>query len=522
MQCSHWIKEGCALMRKMLLWLAVLFMLLVCTPAMAEIYIIDELYASIEIPDDYIVLTPKNLSNYAQWLEARESSLEKTLSDFESRGVKLQAWSEKHDMCFELRATQSQQTELIFDVNEQSEAVRREYRTSHYPGNEYAGYDFSSSEWKNTGENGRFLILKYVKRDNSEILHRGFMRRTIRNGYQIDFDMQIHGRSATDKDNSKLNKIWETFDFIEILAMPPKAAAKIAVTDEPPEETNKKSFAIEGTAEPGVKFTAVVMRLNDPEPVVTEATAGKNGTFSLPITFSKDGVYVITLTAEYQDDEVMEMVYPVTYQNTLLAVNFTTKPGEVATADSVKLAGTGEPGASIQVFVNGEAVMTKKVTAEGRFSITVEAEEEGPYDVALVFSKKNLADRRFTFNFTRKWTDADMMAYLKKQSISPTYSQLVKGMEKYEGRIMAFKSYILDVSESGDEYIVRMALNRSEGKYKNIILVTTSEKPNFELEDRVMMYGTCEGMSLSTGTVDDDVKEESYPCFALLLFASLE
>ena len=115
-----------------------------------------------------------------------------------------------------------------------------------------------------------------------------------------------------------------------------------------------------------------------------------------------------------------------------------------------------------------------------------------------------------------------MMAYLQKQSISPTYAQLKKEMAKYEGRIMAFKSYILDVSQSGDDYIVRMALNRQDGKYKNIILVTTRQEPTFEVGDRVMMYGTCEGMSLSTGTAEDDEKEESYPCFELLLFASLE
>ena len=272
----------------------------------------------------------------------------------------------------------------------------------------------------------------------------------------------------------------------------------------------------------GVKFTAVVMRLNDPEPVLVEATANKNGKFSLPVTLPKDGVYLITLIAEYQDQEVLELVYPVTYQSTLLAVNFTTEPGEVSTQDSVKFAGTGEPGASIQVFVNSEAVMTKKVTSEGKFAITVETDEEGAYEVALVFSKKGLADRRFTFGFTRKWTDADMLAYLKKQSISPTYSQLVSGMQKYEGRIMSFKSYILDISPSGDEYIVRMALNRKNGKYSNIILVTTGQEPTFAVGERVMMYGTCEGMSLSTGTVDDDVEEASYPCFALLLFASLE
>ena len=50
-------------MRKVLLVLAMLIAFLFCTPATAEIYIIDELLSRIEIPDNYIVLTEKNLSN---------------------------------------------------------------------------------------------------------------------------------------------------------------------------------------------------------------------------------------------------------------------------------------------------------------------------------------------------------------------------------------------------------------------------------------------------------------------------
>jgi len=509
-------------MRKVFFWSAVLLVLLLCVTATADTYIIDELYAKIDIPDEYVVLTEANLANFDQWLQGRGSSMEETLADFRARGVKLQAWDDDNASCFELRATQNQRSEMVFDVNEQTEAVRRDYRTSHYPNNEYEDYDFSSSEWKNTGEEGRFLILKYILRDNSEILHRGLMRRTIRNGYQIDLDLRVYGRKTTDKDNGRLNKIWNTFEFIEVLPLPAKAAAKIAFTKEPPKETNQQSFKIEGTAQSGVKLTAVIMRLNDPEPVVSEAVANKSGTFSVPINLPRDGVYVISLTAEYNDEEVLELIYPVTYQSTLLAVNFTSEPGAVSTQDSVKFAGTAEPGASLQVLVNGEAFASKKVTSEGKFSVTVEADEEGPYDVALVFSKKGLADRRFTFNFTRKWTDSDMMAYLQKQSISPTYAQLVKGMETYEGRIMSFRSYILDIAQSGDEYIIRMAMNRKNGQYSNIFLVATDQEITFEVGERVMMYGTCEGMSLSTGTVDDDVDEESYPCFALLLFASLE
>ncbi|MCI5955996.1 MAG: Ig-like domain-containing protein [Clostridiales bacterium] len=508
-------------MRKLLPCLLVGLMLLICAPAVAETYVFDDLLASMEVPDSYIVLTEENLGDYAAWLESRGTSVENTQSDFKKRGVLLQAWSAEYDACFELRAVQNERSANIFDVNEQSTEVRGDYRTSHYPDNEYEGYDFSTSEWKNTA-NGRFLVLRYIRRDNGEILYRGFMRRTIRNGYEIDFDMQIYGRATTNKDNNNLNKIWETFNFIEIKPLPPAASAKINISDAPPTESNEQSFDIKGTAAEGVKLTAVVMGLSYPEPVVTDVTVGKNGKFTLPIKLPREGVFLITITGEYQGEDVVELAYPVTYQRTLLTVNFINEPAATVTEDDVKISGTGEPGASIQVFLNGESVMTKRVTTAGKFSLTLEAKEEGPYEAILVFSKKGLADRRFTFSFNRKWTDADMMDYLSKQAVKPSYSQLIKKMEGYEGRIMGYKAYITDIGQSGDEYIVRMALARQNKQYTNFILVTTDEKPAFEVGERVMMYGTCAGMSLSTGVEGEDENEASYPCFELLLFASLE
>ena len=508
-------------MRKVVLCLLLLLLLLACAPALAETYVFDQLYATMEMPEGYIVLTPDNLTDYADWLEARGSSLEETTNDFLARGVLLQAWAEENDACFELRAVQNERSESIFDVNEQTSDVRGTYRTSHYPKNEYEGYEFTTSEWKNT-DNGRFLVLRYTRRDNGEILYRGFMRRTIRNGYEIDFDMQIYGRSTTNKDNTNLNKIWETFTFVEVLPLPPKASAKINISDAPPTETNEQEFEIEGTAAEGVSLTAVVMGLSYPEPIVTEVTVGKNGKFALPINLPREGVFLITITGEYQGEEVAELAYPVTYQRTLLTVNFTSKPGETVSQDEVEFAGTAEPSATIQIFLNGEEVMTKKVTSAGKFSFSLDAEEEGVYEATLAFSKKGLADRRFTFSFTRKWTEEDMMDYLKEQAISPSYSQLIDKMEGYEGRIMDYKAYITDISESGDVYIIRMALNRKSGEYSNIILVTADKKPNFQVDEQVMMYGTCAGMSLSTGVEGEEEDSESYPCFELLLFASLE
>ena len=63
--------------------------------------------------------------------------------------------------------------------------------------------------------------------------------------------------------------------------------------------------------------------------------------------------------------------------------------------------------------------MTKRVTSAGKFSFSLDAEEEGVYEAVLAFSKKNLADRRFTFTFSRKWTEEDMMDYLTSSPFRP-------------------------------------------------------------------------------------------------------
>ena len=159
-------------MRKVLP-LLILALVLFCVPALAETYVFDDLLSTMEMPSGYVVLTPDNLTEYDSWLRANGSSMDEKSADFERRGVLLQAWTEKFDVCFELRANQTEQTQMIFDVNEQTSDTRGQYRTSHYPKNEYDGYNFTSSEWKNTDE-GRFLVLKYTRKESGEILYRGY------------------------------------------------------------------------------------------------------------------------------------------------------------------------------------------------------------------------------------------------------------------------------------------------------------------------------------------------------------
>lgn len=508
-------------MRKILpaLLLLLLLCLGLCSTASAEVYVLDELYANVDVPEEFtVVLRPGYLDSYAEWLESKGTSLEETTNDFIRRGVLLQCWNEEGDRCFEVTATQNENTLLIFDVNKQSESVRRTYRLNHYPRNEFEqdGYTFSEATWKNHSRSDRFLVLPYKRTEMGETLYRGFMRRTIRNGYEITLDMKIYGRSSTNKDNNLLDDIWDSFTFVEIHDMPAAASAKVNITAAPPQETNENNFIMEGTAAEGVKLTAVVIGLNYKTPLLYEAVIGESGKFKIPVSLPKEGVYMMTVTGEHEGEDVIELAYPITYSRTLLTVNVTSEIPSVIESGDLHITGTSEPGAEIQLFLNSEVAGTGKVTSKGKFAVDFSFPEEGVYDLTLVFSKKGLAGRRITYTVSRKWTDADTLKQLEKEAIKPAYRNLVAKMSGYEGRIMGYTGYIMNVSQSGDEWIMQMALSRKNSKYSNYILVVCPEQPAYEEGSKVLMYGTCVGMSV---TLDGEGEEtgDSYPCFELLL-----
>jgi len=516
-------------MRKLLFGMVLIVsLLLICLSAQAETYVLDDLMATVEIPDTYVVITPDNISTYSDWLAGKDISSEDLANDMLTRGVLLQAYDQEDEArLFELTATQNDETLLVFDVNEQINDYRRSYRTSYYPDNDYTseGYTFSTSNWKHA-DNGRFLILEYIMRQYGEIDHRGYMRRTIRNGYEITLDMQVYGRRLATKDNTALNKIWDTFTFVEILDLPAAAQAQINITTTPPEETNSTDIEIAGTAAEGVKFTAVLMGLNYTTPLVSEVTVGSSGKFSIPIEIPKEGVFMVTVTAEYEGETITELAYPVTYSRTLLAINIQTDIPEEVTSDSLTIEGTAEPKAEIQVFVNDELFTTKTVSSEGKFSIKLDTSDEGTYDVVLAFSKKDLADRRINLSFSRNWSTDDMIDRIKSDAVSPNYATLVDNIARYDSRTISYKCYLVSVTQSGDDWIYTMALTKSGDTYSKFILVVASEEPKYDIGTRLMMYGTSVGMSVSTGseqTADGEAEaSESYPCFELLLLTSIE
>ena len=217
---------------------------------------------------------------------------------------------------------------------------------------------------------------------------------------------------------------------------------------------------------------------------------------------------------------MVELAYPVTYSRTLLPVVLKNDVPDSIETDTLTIAGTSQPGASVQLFLNSEAIGTKKVTSEGKFSIDFTLKQEGVYEIGLVFSKKNLSDRRLVYTVTRKWSDADTLKQLKKEAVKPGYATLIQKISGYEGKTMGYNAYFLSAEESGGYWVARMALTKKSGNYSDIILVTCKEEPSYQEGQRITMYGTCTGMSL--GSADGDGESaESYPCFDLLMFAEI-
>jgi hypothetical protein len=505
--------------------LTLILLMLLTLSASAESYIFDNLYASVDVPDTYVVLTPDNAGSYGDWLEARGTTSEETVNDMLARGVLLQCWNSDGDACVELTATQDDDTLNIYDINEQSNTVRAQYRLSYYPNNDFVneGYDFSSANWKKTDE-GRFLILKYVYRENGQIDHRGLMRRTIRNGYEITFDMQVYGRSTTNKDNTNLNEIWDTFHFVEVQPLPAAASAKINITDAPPTETNSADITLAGTAAEGVTFTTVVMGLSYPTPSVTTVDVGSSGKFKIELELPKEGAFVVTVKADYNDEDVMDLAYPVTYQKTLLIVNVSTTMPDTLTSDELTIQGTATSGSSMQVFLNDETVYKKKIPANGKFKFTIDTSDEGVYTLVMAFTKSGLADRRLSYTLNRQWSEEDMLKSLKSQAIKPSYKTLVNKIDGYDGHIMGYKCYVVSVVQTGDQWVLKMALSKKSSGYENIIYVTTDSDPEVAVDSHVMMYGQCVGMSSPVSedaSADSSETIESYPTFDLLLITSL-
>ncbi len=528
-------------MRKYLFPVLILLNMLIVLHACAETRItFDSIYAQLTLDEDkYIIFQTDNLDKHQEWMSNRGITKEGMLEDWEARGVLLQAWTLDSDACLEITAVRDEWSEKYFDLDQQTPAIRASYRQAHLKGTVpgSVGYKFQSAEWKNTKQYGRFLMIKY-KQSNGSSTMRGYARRAIRNGYTITVDYKVYGRSLKTQDQAAINKVMTNWYFTTVLPLAAAdaqngvivsgsgttssaaATANASFTAEPPRETNTGVFKVKGTCTPNLHIIGVLMRMTTTEPIRLETDASKKGAFTFDVKLPEEGTWLMTLTFKDGTKTVGETVFHTTnYASALLPVNFNEEMPENFPSDTYTLSGTTVKNVKVQCIIESIGY-SKQVTTNnsGKFSFKLNTSTEGQYHITISFQKKGYAMRRFTYDVSRQMSEEEKIAAIREASIKPAYSTLKKKLGNYVGRYMTYPLYLTDIVQSGDEYILFMAMRSLKSGYKDMVVVTTDQDPgNLVVGQQYRIYGQLAG---NYEVQNAEGGSTYYPCFTLMFFGS--
>lgn len=463
----------------------------------AESYSFSNIHASVSLPDGvyHTVLTPENLASQETFIRSQGGTVEAWAADFAARGVLLKAYDHPNNRVLEITALEDVDAKNIFDINEHPSDVRAKYRLSHGNKGSWAvlGYRYDSISWGNFKGVGRFLQLRYAYRQGDEVVRRGFQRRGIRNGYTITFDMQVFGRQVAAKDNTALNKVFNTFAFTQILPVPPLPIT-LEETVTAPVETGEASFTLKGKTKPGAKLTAAVISFGGSASQVFEATANKAGNYSLPITLPGEDVYIVNLTISSQGLQDFSKSYNIRYQKGLIPAQITSVPPDAFSADSFTITGmTSLTGVSATLRVNGiEAA--KAVPRSGQFSFTFDTKAEGAYDIQLILSKKGLNNRVFQYTAYRALSNEAKETVLRQSAASPEYAKLLANPGQYDGQMLVYDGTLIQKTEEAGEYLLSIALSKTAEGFAEEIVAATDRDPLLALNTPVRVYGQMVGL----------------------------
>lgn len=492
-------KEEEVLLRRILLMALVLALLMGLAPAYAESYTFPAVSASVSLPEGVYqtVLTPDNLKANEAFIASQNGTVEDWAADFASRGVLLQAYDQKESRVLIITALNDVDAQRYYDINEQGADVRARYRASHGADGAYTvlGYKYDSISWKNFKGVGRFLQLRYSHRQEGQLVSRGFQRRTIRNGYTFTIDMRVYGRALKGGDNTALNKVFDTFAFTNVQSVP-DLPVSIEESATAPVETNQPNFTLKGKTRPEAQLKALLVSFATSATQTFEATANKQGAYSLPITLPGEDVYLMTLTVSVPGLEDFSKVYNIRYQQGLLPVQIANAPPFETQEDSFVLSGsTDQSGVSARLFVNNQE-QSRNIGKNGAFSFTIDTTQPGPYDIRLTFSKKGLQDRSFQYTMNRVTSQEAQQAALREGALTPTYEDLVNQQEGLDGKMLSLTGYIVSRETATGETIMKLALVKTDQGFQDQVVLHLETDPGFAIGTKVRVYGQAAGINI--------------------------
>lgn len=505
-------------MRKILFAILCIVCLLLPAAALADAFTFAEQGAKCEVSAaNYTIITPENVSAQTAWLDKQNTTADAVLADFAERGVLLQAWSDAGDVCLEISAVQDAYGEQYYDVNKVTETERKNYRLGHTSDKtgewRALGYDYTSAQWQKYS-NCRFLQLEYTRTVNGET-YRGYARKTIRNGWHIHVDYQVHGRSLKNADNTALEAVMKTFEFFEVSARPATSATRIIFTSTPPEETNSGKFTVSGTGSSGMKVIGVLVRMSSSDVHRFETEIDSKGNFDLDVTLPKEGYWLMTYTVMSGETIIEEGSFDaITYDDTLLTVTLDADLPQTMTltGNSLVISGKTIKQTKVQCIVDGRYNKSITTNNTGKFSFTIDTSEEGLYNITLVFEKKGYNARRFSCEATRDYTAEDLRQVIRDEAVKPAYKTLTSKISGYMGEYMVYTLNIQSVEPTSTGYLTFAGMTKTKsGVYKEIVVIRSTDEPTYSAGSSAKVYLKCIG----TYDVVGDEGTETYPYFDL-------
>ena len=546
-------------LRKLLFLIVFALILVYCASALADTdYSLSPCPAQLTLKNKRTVITSSDLEKHPELLTAMGMTKDEALADWQARGVVLQAWSELKTRysCIEVTVAQDDEAKQYVNlVHLEDKSTWSAYEASCKKSETLAslGYTFqtlgSSAKSLQKPNGNHFLLLKYKRSHNGQE-YRGYMARTVYQGYSICVDLKCFNQTPPESVTNEITNIMKTFATSESVAAAAAAAAEIPAATEnntpsdssdssvsapeslisisaaPPVETNTNVFTVEGSTVPGTQVIGVLMRIGADEPINFSTTASeKKGTFKMKVTIpeAEENVWLFALNVYSSEDQFLaEKVFPyITYKKTLIPVTFDSPVPESFAGDELLIAGTTVKNVEIQCLatMTGGAYSwnkTVKTNGTGRFTFKIPFSDEGEYNIVLAFAKKGLDTHRETLSVSHILTDEARRIQIRKSSKTAGYSVLVSGIGQFVGQVLRFNNlFITSVDQVGDQWIIVAAGQQvSESKYNQILYFVYEADPGFAAGERHTLYGKCTGMY----NMESEETVESYPQFDLLLW----
>ena len=560
-------------MRKLLFVILVALLAAACTAALADTeYSLSPAPAVVRLKDNRTVVTAETLGDHPELLTVIGMSKEDTLADWESRGVVFQAWSEINPKtwsaskskytCLEICVLQDGDASQFPDmIHAEDRTVWASYEESCKANLSALGYTFQAMEKpQKSAEGNRYLLLLY-KRTTDSGEYRGYMARTVFNGYTIVFDLKAYNQKPVPgTHDNELYRVIKTLADSGTAGLPavsgetPDGTADISsgegtenddgtgtanydgtgrldITVGPPRETNTNTFTVEGVTAPGAQVIGVMMKsVGDPMPQRFETTAhAKNGSFKLKMTIpeSEESVWLMTLNV-YESAEsntiIADKVFDfTTYKKTLIPCELDEPVPEKIYADELVIQGTTMKAVEVQCIATNSAGQTVfspnpiHPNGTGRFTFKIQLDDEDVYSISLVITKKGYDVNRQSFTVQRFLTDEARQDQIRKKAEKNLgYGTFRSRIEQYVGKITKFNVWITAIDQIGDEWRITAAGAKTGDHYSQLLMYFTQEEPPFSVdaEKKLTLYGKCIGLY----QIQSEESVESIPSLDLLLF----